>query len=209
MHSELTHHFHFGRFIHSRYNDLVIADTLRQIALSMVSVFIPIYLLNIGFSLKDVFLYLLLSYLGQVIASYIVTSKIERWGVKHVLIFSYLINIVLYLILSSAEPIISGTHKLPFIFLIAFISAIQIAFFWTAHHFYFLAIADGKNNSSKTGILNGIPVLFGIVGPLLGGFLITISGFSLVFMISAGLLIMASIALFFSHDIKIWRVSNH
>jgi hypothetical protein len=203
MHNELSHHFHFGRFIHNKYNDLVIADTLRQIALSMISVFVPIYLLDLGFSLASVFLYLFLSYAGQTFATYIVTSRIERWGVKHTLIFSYLINIVLYLMLSSAEAIIAGIPHLWFIFLIAVISAIQIAFFWTSHHFYFLETDDGNGSGSKTGILNGIPVLFGIIGPLLGGFLITEEGFSLVFMISSLLLILASGSLFFSKNIKI------
>ncbi|MEA3450259.1 MAG: MFS transporter [Patescibacteria group bacterium] len=200
-----VHNFHFNRFVHNEYNDLVIADTLRQIALSMVSVFIPIYLLKINFSLNEVFLYLFLSYIGQIFAAYLATVKIESWSVKRVLIFSYLINIALYLILSSAEIMILNIPKLLFIFLIAVIAAIQTAFFWTAHHFYFLSIGKDKDNNSgsKTGILNGIPVLFGVIGPFLGGYLITKSGFSLVFMISALLLIMASMALFFSKDIKI------
>jgi len=53
----LAHHLHFRRFLHNRYNDLLIADSFRGIALSMTSLFVPLYLIQEGYSLPAVVIF--------------------------------------------------------------------------------------------------------------------------------------------------------
>ncbi len=205
QHQHLLHHLHFKKFLRNKYNELVIADSFRQMALSMISLFIPIFLLKLGFSFAVVALLEVSSLFLVFLTHLLFTTHISRWGVKQVLIASYILNIILYIILYNAQTILPNFGSLTFLLLVGFLNAVSMAIYWSAHHLYFLCTTNTKHSGSKTGVLLAVPVLFGIVGPLVGAYLITCYNFQLVFLISTLLLIFASGVLFFSTNIKIPR----
>lgn len=203
QHQHLLHHLHFKKFLRNKYNELVIADSFRQMALSMISLFVPIFLLKLNFSFANIALLEMAGLLLVFFTHLFLTPRISRWGVKQVLIASYCLNIILYIVLYNAQTILPNFGPILFLLLVGVLNAVSMAIYWSAHHLYFLCTTNAKHSGSKTGILMAVPVLFGIVGPLIGAYLITNYNFQSVFLASTLLLVFASGVLFFSKNIKV------
>jgi len=195
-------HFHLSRFLHNKYNDLVIADTFRHVALSMIALFVPIFLFKIGFSVLIIAYYLFFIFTGSIISHFIIFKYFIKLGVKKVLIGSYVLDIFFYLLLFSSEIVIYLFGSLAFIALTAFLFIFSTTLYWSAHHVYFVNTTTIKRSGSKVGIILAVPTIFAIIGPFLGGLLITGFSFKIAFLTSALLMIIASITLLFSENIK-------
>lgn len=188
--------------IHNRYYDLVIADTLRSAALSMVTLFVPLFLLEKGYAIAIIAIYYLCFYILSIIAHYVLLKVINRIGIKKSLVISYTAKIIFCVVLCNYEKL-TGVFGDNFYFLFLLISSVvAVVFYWTAHHIYFFSSSHAKNEGAKLGLLYAIPSVLAIFTPFLGGFLITVFGFKSTFIISIILLILASFVLFLSKSIK-------
>ena len=190
-----------GRIIHSRYYDLIIADTLRYIALALISLFVPIYLLKIAYSIPEIAIFEISLFASAIFFHFIILKNINKIRVKRALVFSYLAEILFYILLYNSLALIQSCGKYGFLVMLGSINVLASALYWTAHHIYFFNSSDSKNSGRKLGLLNSIPVALGVVSPFLGGILITKFGFHIAFFASVLLLILASLALFFSKGI--------
>ncbi len=211
MHKYQHYHFlefqlYYKKFLGNKYNELVTADSLRSIALSMISLFIPIYLYELGISVRIIALYLALMLIFNYLAHLVlVRSLFFRLGVKKVLIVSYVFNIFFYIILYGGRNLMGYITEPGFLALIGIIFAVTDTFYWIGHHVFFVCSTELKGNGKKVGLLSALPALFGIIGPLLGGFFITDFGFRFVFLISTIILFFASVVLLFSANVDIPR----
>lgn len=199
----LTSHIHFSKFLHNKYNELVIADTFRLVALSMISLFVPIFLLETGFSVFEIVYMELGILVGNMVLHYYILRAIPVWGVKKTLILSYILNIVLYISMFYADVLMNDFGRYFFLCIVAIFNIIPSALYWSAHHIYFLRTTNSKNEGKKLGILMSIPSFVGIISPLVGSVLIEGYSFQLAFLLSAFLMMVASSVLFFSEDIEI------
>jgi len=190
------------RIIHNRYYDLIIADTLRYIALALISLFVPIYLLKLNYSIFIIAIFELILFIGAIVFHFILLKNINKIQVKRAMIISYIMDIVFYLFLYNSEIFINKWGPYFFLGILSFINIISSTFYWTAHHIYFFNSSDEKNGGQRLGMLNAVPVAIGVVSPFLGGVLISKYGFHVAFFISVLLLVLASLALLFSRGIK-------
>lgn len=198
----INKHFHFQKFLQDKFNDLLLADTLRTVAMSMISIFIPIFLIEQGFAVKDVALLMLGFYIGSIFLHWLTLSVIEDLGVKNTMIVSYIANIVLYGFLFNYELMLTGLGHAYFLLIILILELMSQVFYWTSHHVYFMCSTNGEESGSKLGLLVAVPALVGIVSPFVGSLIITDYGFEGAFLVSGLMMIAASAALFFSSDIK-------
>jgi len=188
--------------MHNRYYDLVIADALRSAALSMVALFVPLFLLKKGYEIDIVTVYYLSFYILSIIGHYALLKVINKIGIKKSLVISYATEIIFCVVLYNYEKLTDAFGN-NFYFLFLIIPAVMAAvFYWTAHHIYFFASSHAKNEGAKLGFLYAVPTILAIFMPFLGGFLITVFGFKLTFAISIILLILASFVLFLSRSIN-------
>jgi MFS family permease len=190
-----------SRIIHNRYYDLIIADTLRYIALALISLFIPIYLLEIGYSIFTIAVFEIGLFVGSIFFHFIILSNINRIKVKRSMILSYLADILFYVLLYNSADLINLLGSYKFLLILVLVHVMASTFYWTAHHIYFFNSSNSKNGGEKLGLLKSIPVAIGVISPFLGGVLITVYGFHIAFFVSVLLLILASIGLFFSKGI--------
>lgn len=197
------HHFHFKEFIHNKYNELVIAETFRYIALSLIALFVPLFLIELGYSIIVIAIMEAVSYILCVFAHYYILKYLHIIGVKRMLISSYLLNIIFYIILYNSDNLIGVFGNVYFLLFIFIFNVIPFVAYWTAHHVYIIRSVNNKNTGKRVGIIFAIPTLLGIVGPYLGSVLITDYGFKFIFFASTLLLMIGSGSLFFSSDIKI------
>ena len=194
----VSNYWHKKSFLNDRYNDLLIADTLRNIALSMIAIFVPIFLLKIGFTLIEICWMELGLFLCTTIFHYYVIKNIGEWGIKRSLVASYCLNIVFVLTMFYSDVLISDFGRITFLVIMSFFNLTAVSIYWTAHHVYFLKSTKHKNLGKKLGGINSVPTILSIAGPFIGSILITNFGFYGVFLFCAILLFLASISLFMS-----------
>lgn len=198
----ITKHPRFWSALHNKYNDLVIADTFRILAISMISLFVPIFLLTRGFSILEVAMFELVICFASLVAHYLVLQYLTPIGVKKLLIISYILKVGFFFYLYNTDALLNSTDKYFFLLCLGLINVLAVTIYWSAHHIYFFKSTDKKHSGAKAGLLMAVPAFTGVSAPLIGGGLIENASFRLVFLISACLMILASIALLFTSDIR-------
>lgn len=202
--SHIAKHIHLSSFLHNKYNNLVIADTLRLIALSMISLFVPIFLYkNLGFTVYQIAFYELYLFVGVVCMHYFSLLNIAQFGIKRMLISSYFLNVLFYLVLTFSGILLKNVSGLSFLLLLGAMDIVASAFYWTAHHVYFLKATKAEHQGEKLGMLMGIPTLMSIVSPLIGATVITFLGFYGTFFISALFIFVAAMVLLSAEKIVV------
>jgi len=187
---------HILHFLKNReLNELYMSIALRSFALSMISIFIPIYLLKLNYSLFSVLVFYIV--LNSAHALFVIpAAKISsRFGFKHSIFFSIPVLIIFYLSLYTLEQ-----YNWP-LFILAIILGISNALFWIGHHIDFSKFSDSKNRGKEIGTANIISSVFYVIGPFIGGSILLLLGFKALFVMVSIILMVSIIPLFFSKDI--------
>ncbi|PLX22011.1 hypothetical protein C0584_00580 [Candidatus Parcubacteria bacterium] len=199
---QIDKHLHLAKFLKDKYNDLLMADVLRLLALSMISLFVPIFLIESGFSIFHIAFFELGIFLATVPMHYFILSNINNWGVKRTLTSSYFVNILFYIVLFCTDILFSKIGMILFLVLLGFLNVVAITLYWTAHHVYFISSVEKENAGKKLAIMSSIPTMVAIISPFLGSILITNFNFQASFVVSSLFLLIASFFLFFSEKIQ-------
>jgi MFS family permease len=148
------------------------AHTLRGIALSIVSVYVPIFLLTLGHTLSEVIWYYIVTHLvGLAFALTLVPFLIERIGILQTFKWNYPITITYYLLLALLP---SFPLPLP---LIAVLGGASIFFYWVPLNIFLIKNTEFDKMGSDMAKFFALPQIFSIVGPLIGAGLILLVGF--------------------------------
>lgn len=184
--------FHFYHH-HYRLRDLIPSDFwlfefavwLHVLARSVITIFIPILLLETGFSLQAVIIFYLLFHALDVPLNFAVGWLIERIGARLVMFFSNIFLIFFFIGLDMIEP---GQYW--YLGYLALLVALYDTFYWVAHLFLFMkSDRDARKAGSETGAFYSIKKIATMLGPILGaGLLMFVSQTSLVAVASALLL---------------------
>ena len=188
-------HHHFFTFLRNKELDELYASVaLRFFAISLISVFTPIYLLQLGYSLSSVLLFYIVLELVHGLFIIPAAKIASRYGIKHSIFFSIPFIIIYFALLYSLNTI-----QWP-LYLLAIIFGINSAFFWLGYHIDFTKIGTWRKRGKEIGFIRFILSFVAAIGPLIGGVLITQSGFKFVFIIVSLLLLVSIVPLFFSQD---------
>lgn len=196
-------HFDLHKFLHNKYNDLLISNTLRNFALSLISLFLPIFLLELGYNILTVMILEILMLLTSLLIHFASVPLIKSIGIKKTLVISYATTIIFYITLYNAEAIIQKNTGLFFLIVMGFINVTFTTLFWMAHHLHFIKVTKSKNSGKRYGLLLAIPTMLSVVSPLVGSVLITQYGFKQAFLVSTVLMVLSCITLFFSDEVTI------
>jgi len=192
----IMHSLHFLHFLRNRELDEIYASVaIRSFALSMISIFIPIYFLSLNYSLKEVFLFYAVIYGVHTLVTLPAGFLVSKFGFKHCILFSLPFLIAFYALLYTL-----GSFGWS-ILLLAFLFGINSALFWVGFHTDFARFSDKKYRGEELGLVNIFSSLAGVAGPLIGGLIIAFIGFHLLFALVLVLIFFSAIPLFFSKDI--------
>ena len=167
-----------------------------------IGLFVPIFLIERGFSILSVAFFELGMFSVMIPLHYYILLWINKWGVKRTLLVSYFINILFYILLFCNNYLIANIGRIGFLFAVGLLNVIAVGLYWTAHHIYFIKSINGKEAGTKLAIISGIPTIIAIASPFLGSVLITNFNFETSFIVSAVFLFIASFVLFFSGKIS-------
>ena len=139
--------------------------TLKTLSLSMISVFVPIYLYDLGFSLFDISVYFFMYFVIRAPINIIAGVLVARYGPKHVLSYGYVVTLV-YLGMLLTLPQYDWA-----LWSMSLAAAISNSFFFVAYHVDFSKIKESKKEGEELGHMYILVRVAGAVGPLFGGLL--------------------------------------
>ncbi len=175
-------------------SELYLSIALRGLALSMVGIFIPLYLYyELAFPLKEVFLFYIIYSVAFGIFTPIVAKLSTKIGFKYCILISSFFHISFFAFLYYLD-----LFSLSLIFL-AIIFGIAQAFFWFSFHADFAKYSDHAHKGGEVSLWYAISSISSIIGPFIGGLILSIPelGFNWLFIIVSMILIGSAIPVFF------------
>ncbi len=176
-------------------DELYIATAIRSFALSMLSIFIPVFLIKEGYSFSEVVYFFAIMNFVNVLLIFPSTKFALKYGFKHSMFFSIPFLILFYFLLYSLDNI-----KIP-LYIIAVVYAINNALFWMGYHLDFAKFSDGKDRGKEVGVATIVKLSFSAIGPAIGGVILTFFNFPVLFVVVSVLLLASTIPLFYSKDV--------
>lgn len=177
----------------SRLKDWRIATyamhSIDGVASGLVGIFMPIYFLTLGYSVSQIFIFLLLNYFLLLFFIFIVGWFAHKFGLSKTLLVRLLV-VILGLIL-----LVNLKSWPEFFYLISVLNAVKIAFYWFPLHVIFAKSAENKAMGDHVGKLFALPGLAKLAAPLLGAGITFVFGFKALF-VFAGVIYLISITPF-------------
>lgn len=189
----LEHPIHYIRFLlKNELNALYTSVVLRDLAFSMVGIFVPLYLfIELKYSLSSVILFYLIYSLSYGLFVFPSSKLVDLLSFKYITLIASPLYIS-YFILLDLIPSYSWLF-----YLVPFLQGVADSFFWLAFHFEFASSSDYKERGEEVGNWYNLSLFSGLVGPLIGGSLLLASGFDLLFFIVSALIFSSTIPMFF------------
>jgi len=170
----VEHLIHNRRFWHriefSELSQLYISMSLKSLALSLVAIFIPVYLYDLGYSLIEIALFYTGYFIFRVPMTLLAGWLTVRAGPKHVLSYSYAA-----LLVSLAAFLSLPLYGWP-LGALALLQAVFNSFFFVGYHVDFSKVEDDKQAGKQLSKMNILVRTAAAVGPFIGGALATIYG---------------------------------
>lgn len=191
----------FVRFIREYFNNRELNQlfsfySFRYFASSLASLFVPVYLLTIGYRLLDISLFYLIFFTSVVILMPFAMLLLSKIGVKKVLVLGTLF-------LAGYYPMLYLLDKgLPYPWA-AMIFGLSIALEASAFNMAFTSFLNKKNEGKGISVLRALGITAGIAGPVIGGIIIFNFSYKFAFAVTSGILIISVIPLLLSKDFKI------
>ncbi|MBU1179777.1 MFS transporter [Patescibacteria group bacterium] len=175
-------------------NELYISTVIFGLAQSMIMIFIPIYLYQLGYSLGQILLYFTFHYAAYAILMLITGKIIIKIGYEASIGWS----IPLYGIYLASLFLIP---TFPILFYIsAGAWALHKAMYWPAFHADFTEFGNIKARGEEISSMKVLVGMVSILGPTIGGFILMHSGFTLIFIIVMALSFASLIPLLMSKE---------
>ena len=163
-----------------------LSHTLNAVALSVISVYVPAYLLSLGYSLERVVLYYAIAPIfGLLLGLFVYAPLMRKSGLVNVFKIHYPLKILELLLL-----FLLGYQRIPLEIIALVYGAANYAY-WMPLNLLFVRHSAHDEMASNLAKFYALPQLFGIVGPLIGAVLVPFIGFWPVFIITVSGLIVS------------------
>lgn len=197
---QLFHHYHhqeLHKFFHTDFWKFELSVWLHVLALSTISVFVPIFLLNMGWSLGSVMLYYVILNSVNAPMNFVAKHFIYRIGARKVIIIGTFFYIVFFGLLYNLTA-----GNWPLLAVMAVLAATYDAFYWVGHIYYFMKCEENKDDVAReVGLMHIAKRVAGIMAPLFGA--------AILVLFHKNVLIVISMALFALSAWPLFRISGH
>ncbi|MYB40189.1 MFS transporter [Candidatus Saccharibacteria bacterium] len=188
---------HADHFIHSHLHDtgdrelkrLYTSTSLYTLGLSLVSVFIPIYLYSLGFSISAIAFFYVVHYAFRLVAVFPIAKLVERLGVKHIMAASYLLTFLKVVLLITLPDI--GWP----LWFIAVVEGLDHSTYFLPYHIGVSKLKKRKAAGKQLSVIYQWNNLAGALGPILGGVIAQFFGVVYALIITAGVIVVSIIPL--------------
>jgi MFS family permease len=189
---ELRHH-HF-RLKYTELNEIYIFNSLRTLAFSFITIFIPIYLLSLGFTIQSIFIYYISFYLMESLCESVSVRLIRILGPKHVIALSVPFMFIHFFLLQTLSQYNWS------LWVVAITGAIALGLYWQAYHYDFSKAKRRKSAGKDVSRSYALVFFMSAFAPFIGGYVSDNYGVFMTFMIVIFLLLVGTLALFKTGD---------
>lgn len=189
----IHHHFKFS--FNKELSEIYVSVMLRGLALSMIAIFIPIYLYNdLGYSLEKIVFFLTLLFGIFAISTPTAAHMAAKIGFKHNILFSSFLYILSFLMLNFLE-----THWIFFI-LAPTCFGLANSLYWLSFHTDMAKSTIKRYRGRQMAVWQVLASIAAIAGPFSAGLILTYFSFTVLFVVGSSILVLSAVPLFFSRD---------
>ncbi|MBN1263635.1 MAG: hypothetical protein JW991_04740 [Candidatus Pacebacteria bacterium] len=176
----------------SGYAGLYLSSAFRSLGMSLIGLFIPLYILKLTGHIVYVFLFFALYHFWVIVSDYPVAWLVRKWGIDWLSFLGSLARagFIFLFLQAEAQPV--------FLWPATFLWGLTVTATWLPFHYAFTIAEnmDGKygREVSQLQIVNKIT---GLAGPLAGGVIIASLGFRPLFALALVLIAISGLPLFF------------
>lgn len=145
-----------------------------KLAIKLVAIFIPFYILESGFGLQSVFVFFLIYYGMYLPASGINALITSRIGYKHSMLLASLPTLAFYLFLRNVQT-------LPELYALAALGGYSFNLYWTGMNPETANSSRDGEREKEAGIFFSMPSLASIMAPFIGGLILSVFSFEALF----------------------------
>lgn len=160
------------------FQRIVVMNTLAGIGMSLVGIFIPIYLLQTGFPLTTVILWLVIHHGTLLVGAFLSVYVSNIIG----LVRCWYIRIILLLALFVGLYILPDNHSL--LLFLGIISGLESAFFWIPYNILTVRKTEHETMGSSLAKLSNISTIVGLFIPFIAALIILNIGYPALFVIA-------------------------
>jgi len=174
--------------------ELFISSVVVSFALAMVQIFEPIYLYQIGYPLIKIAIFYLMVY-GLFFFLIPLGAKFSnKYGYENGMFLGSALYVIFYISLFFIP-------SYPFLFYgAAIIYALQKTFYWTGFHADFAHNSEDKEEAREISSVNVSNAIMFILGPIIGGLIITYFGFAALFLVVSVLFLVSNIPMLLTKE---------
>lgn len=160
------------------FQRIVVMNTLAGIGMSLVGIFIPIYLLQTGFPLTTVILWLVIHHGTLLVGAFLSVYVSNIIG----LVRCWYIRIILLLALFVGLYILPDNHSI--LLFLGIISGLESAFFWIPYNILTVRKTEHETMGSSLAKLSNISTIVGLFIPFIAALIILNIGYPALFIIA-------------------------
>lgn len=169
----------------SEMSELYTSMALKTLAISLVGIFLPVYLYQEGYLIEQIIVYFAFYFAIRTVFNVLAGKLVAMVGPKHVLSYSY-VMLIIFLFLLDTLP----TYGWPLL-LIAGVNALFNSLFFIAYHVDFSKIHSAKNSGSELSWMSIVSRTAAAIGPFVGGLIATFFSIGVTITIALVLVLLA------------------
>lgn len=187
----LLKHRHFWREASfDELSEIYVSMMSRSLAMSLVGIFVPVFLLTSGFNFTELALFFIWFFAARVMADIVGGYLVARFGPKHVMLASYFTHI-LAMCFFVTLPQQDWPLMVP-----GMLWGAANSLFYLSFHVDFSKVKHSEHGGKELGYVTIMERIGGTIGPVLGGLLAAFFGAQYIFIIAIFLLLLGIVPLF-------------
>ncbi len=175
-------------------SELYMSVAIKNFAFSMITIFEPIFLYKQFNSISIVFLYYAAVYSIYIFAIPLGSKAAAKYGFEHCIFYSIPFAILYFLALSQIP-----NHNWLVVMAVIFLIMYKILF-WPSYHTDFAHYSKSGYRGRELGTLSFVSTIATIIGPVIGGIIISKFGFEVLFVIVSIISLISAIPLFTTRE---------
>lgn len=185
----------FGAHLSRQIKELYASTTILGFASSMVAIFEPIYLYQIGFSVSRILMFFLAIYALHLVLAPLGGKLIRARGYEHGMIYGAPFLMLYYLSLFALK------FHVGFIVFAVIALGLFKTLYWPGFHADFARFGTDGERGRELGMFVFLAQIAGIGGPILGGLIINFFGFAILLIIVSLIILVSSVPLLTTPEI--------
>jgi hypothetical protein len=170
---------------------LYLNASLRTFGLSLISIFIPLYILDITGEVSWVFTFYLLYFSVMLIVDYPLAWLVTKLKPDFAALISNILLMAFLIIMQLAE------NNPSLLIYAALISSFRTPLYWLPYHLSFINLGERRKFGGEVSATKILGRVASALAPLIGSLLIKVGGFDLVFQVALLIIFFSVIPLFF------------